>query len=376
MHEIVSIVKISSYKPQDVHNALETLLQPLGGIKAFVKQNEKVLLKPNFLAPKSIDAAVCTHPEIIRQVANFVSTCQPASVKVTDSPGIGTAKQCAKKIGLQNSDLFTIEDSSESLCLNPPKEGLQKLNISRLVNEADSIINIPKAKTHGQMIITAAAKNTFGAVCGLEKAQWHYRIGKNLEQFAQLLIHIHEMVKPRLNILDGIIGMQGNGPGSGTPAKLGLLMASANAHALDYVLCKIWGINPEQVYTIAAAQKAGLLPDEKNIQIVGPSLDQIKTKWEMATPKGIQRLIGPAFLAPLWEKLLKTEPVIDNSKCTLCMVCSHHCAAGAISEKNSKLKIDYKKCISCFCCQEMCPHGAIKVATGPLAKLLISKTKG
>jgi uncharacterized Fe-S center protein len=84
----------------------------------------------------------------------------------------------------------------------------------------------------------------------------------------------------------------------------------------------------------------------------------------------LQRLVGPAFMAPIMDRLIGVKPLVHHEKCTLCMECAHHCAAEAMDADTGVLRIDEKKCISCFCCQEMCPQGAITIKSGPLANLL------
>ncbi len=133
----------------------------------------------------------------------------------------------------------------------PAGTAFHRLRLIRRLLDADLVINLPKAKTHGQMVMTAAVKNSFGAVVGMEKAQWHFRAGKSPADFARLLLHVHALIAPRLSILDAVIGMEGNGPSAGDPRPLGLLMASADAHALDAVLARIWGLDPHQVFTLA-----------------------------------------------------------------------------------------------------------------------------
>ncbi len=336
----------------------------------FIQPGQRVVLKPNLLSPRPVSAGVTTHPEIIRQVA---ALCRPicGRVEVTDSPGVGTARTCASRIGLRDSDDLIVVNADDGVHLPSPEKGRQPLHLVRSLAGDTVVINLPKAKTHGQMVITAAVKNTFGAVMGLEKAQWHYRIGRDPMAFARLLLHIHQMVKPRLHILDGVIGMEGNGPGSGTLRQLGLLMASDNAHLMDLALCRLWGVEPMGVPTLRAAREIGLLPDIAQADIHGPFDEcRVAPHWKTATPQVLGRLIGPSFMAPLMEKLLAARPSISAERCTMCLECCRQCAAGAMDPSSGRVVIDEAKCITCFCCQEMCPHSAIQIRTGPLARLL------
>ncbi|MBN2718693.1 MAG: DUF362 domain-containing protein [Deltaproteobacteria bacterium] len=367
----ISIQLLSDYQPANVASAMTALLAPLGGMRAFIGESETVVVKPNLLAPRAVERATNTHPEIVRETARQLHACGTAKVLVTDSSGIGTAVQVARRMGLHSEGPMEIVNPDEAESISSPGGGMWKLRLSKLML-SHPVINVAKAKTHGQMIVTAAVKNMFGGVLGLEKAQWHYRIGKDPMAFGRLIVHIHQTLAPRLNILDGVIGMEGNGPGSGTPRQLGFLMASENAHALDYVLCRIWKLNPDHVYTIRAAREQGLLPADDEIEIIGPDIKSLHPSpdWQMASHASVAKLFGPAWLTPVLERLLQSTPRVHPSKCTMCLECVHHCAANAMDASSGQIEIDMKKCISCFCCQEMCPHSAITVQTGFLAQLL------
>jgi uncharacterized protein (DUF362 family)/Pyruvate/2-oxoacid:ferredoxin oxidoreductase delta subunit len=377
---IVSVVHLDSYEPTAVRSALERLLAPLGSMKAFVDGKRSAVLKPNFLMPSPVETARLTHPEIIRRTAEVVFHEGVKDVVVTDSPGIGTAEKCARKLGLEiDSAFFKVMDSADSVELDSIQGDFKKIRFSTHIMEADAVINLPKLKTHAQMGMTLAVKNTFGAVMGADKAQWHFRSGRDPMEFARLIVHIHERVAPVLSILDGVIGMEGNGPSSGTPRTSGFLAASSNAHALDFAVCNILGIDPENVYTIVAAKRMGLFPDESKIEIVGDSIESLRPSppWKLARPVKT-RVIGSSLLTPILDRLLSVSPLVDKQKCTLCLRCVDCCAAqamaketdkGAASKSKGRIVIDEKKCIACFCCQEMCPEGAITVKTSPWARL-------
>ncbi len=372
---LVSIVRIDSYEPDKVSMAIKKVLGPLGGIEKFVPDKEEVILKPNFLKASKPEEAVSPHPEIMRAVARSVLSAGAQNVVVVDSPAVSTASRCAKKLGL-NDDIFKIEDLVDAVEMTTPNGMFKKIKLSKRLLDAKSIINIAKAKTHGQMVLTLAVKNLFGSVVGLEKAQWHLRAGVDETEFARLIIEIFEMIKPGLSILDAVYGMEGNGPGSGDARKLGFIMASESAHALDAIFCQALGINPRAVFTVDLALKMGLIPPLKEIEIVGPDPESLKPSppWKMSRPLSLQ-YFGPvprAFVK-MFDRFLEVRPAIDPKKCTMCGECVKVCAAKAMKLDKKKKKraiLDKDKCISCFCCQEVCPEGAITVSAGWLAKLL------
>ncbi len=372
----VSAARLDTYNRAEVDSAVARVLEPLGGLGAFIKPGAPVVLKPNFLAPRAVDRAVCTHPEIIRAVARLARRTGSEEVIVTDSPAISTARRCAKRLGLVDDELLKIENADDGIDVASPGADFRHLKLSKRVVETDALINLCKAKTHGKTVITAAVKNIFGAVVGMEKAQWHLRIGTESYPFAQMLVHIHSVVAPCLNILDAVIGMEGNGPGSGDPRPLGFILASDNAHALDAVFCSILGLGPKDVHTLAVAQKTGLLGPIDEIEVVGDDISDLKPNppWRMARMAAMERAISSGPLFNMLDRFFSLRPAVDNDKCTACGQCAEICAAKVITvDPKAKPKrrtvIDKNNCISCFCCQEICPEGAIQISAGIGARL-------
>ncbi len=369
----VCIARVTTYEPAAIDEAVRTVLAPMGGIAAFVVPGTRVILKPNFLMPSAPERAICTHPEILRAVARLVRAGGAAVVEATDSPGVASASRCARRLGLDNDDPFVVRDADAGLDAAPPGAPFHRVRLIRRLLDTDLVINLPKAKTHGQMVMTAAVKNSFGAVVGMEKAQWHFRAGKHPADFARLLLHVHALVAPRLSILDAVVGMEGNGPSAGDPRPLGFLLASTNAHALDAVLARIWGLEPRRIPTLEVARDLGLLPSVGDIHVVGADPDALRPRpaWRLARPAPLQGLGGPAWLSAFLERLVAVRPEIDRGECVACGECARVCAAHAIALQPAgpPVTIDRERCIACFCCQEMCPEGAIRVSAGLAARV-------
>ena len=228
MH-IVSLTKVPDYDRGKMGEALERLLEPLGGMAAFVLPGERVLLKPNMLYGKAPECAVTTHPEVLRAVIDLVKNAGGVPL-VGDSPGFGDIRKVAEKSGL----LQVCTDTGAELvefaeAVEVAGTGLfKRLELARPYLEADRVINLPKLKTHEMMTMTCAVKNLFGAVVGHAKAGWHLKAGADREMFARMLLEIYLLRKPDLTIVDAITAMEGNGPGSGDPVHVGLLLAGVN----------------------------------------------------------------------------------------------------------------------------------------------------
>ncbi|MDD2581122.1 MAG: DUF362 domain-containing protein [Desulfuromonadaceae bacterium] len=371
--ETVSIATVDGYELSTLRHAVIRLLEPIGGISAFVNSGERVLLKPNMLSAKEPHMAVTTHPSLVRVVADLVREAGGIAL-IGDSPGIGGFLRVAEKSGIyeaaQQSGATLIE-FKEAVELQG--SGLfRSLRLARVYYGADKIINLPKLKTHEMMTMTCAVKNLFGAVVGTEKAGWHLKAGSSRQLFARLLLEIYQIKKPALNIVDAVIAMEGNGPGNGDPIELGLLVAGVNPVAVDVVAGRLAGIPADLLHIGREAISMGL-PGSKfdDIVLVGTPAGTIpQTRFRL--PAGLDVQFGlPSFLAKTLKNHLTSYPAADLKTCVLCGICRDACPPGAITIKNSALSVDNARCIRCWCCRELCPHDAMLVRRGLLLRTLM-----
>lgn len=369
----VSIIKCSSYNEKLVRDQLNNLLAPLGGIKAFIKKGDKVLIKPNLLKASPPEKAVTTHPALVEAVVREVQAAGGIAT-IGDSPAIGKADKVFQDTGMTEVSLRTgakLVEFKDSVDAKTCKgSNFKSLEISRDVIEADKVINLPKIKTHAQMYVTLGVKNCFGCIVGKRKPQWHYKAGVSREHFANLLLDIYHMVNPVLTIADGIIAMEGNGPGSGDPRNMGLLFASSNSIAMDRVITEVLGLNQKEVPLFHVAIKRGFISSKtENTAILGPPIQDLKIN-NFKPPEIIDLMFGPPFLRHYLKNAMTAKPKVDHDICTLCMDCVKTCPVEVMSVKKKKIDIYHDECINCFCCQEVCPHGAITPKQGWLLKLL------
>ena len=134
------------------------------------------------------------------------------------------------------------------------------MDVTSYLLDADAIISFGKLKTHSMMTYTGAVKNMFGAIPGTKKVEYHYRM-PSYEAFADMLVDIVENLKPRLFIIDGIVGMEGDGPSSGDPRRIGAIIASQNGHEADLLASSLIGLTPDRIPTLKAAIARDLCPD-------------------------------------------------------------------------------------------------------------------
>ena len=344
----------------------------LGGMGAFVHRGDRVLIKPNLLKAAAPEAAVTTHPEVVRAVIRLVHEAGGTAV-VGDSPGLGDFRRVCEKTGIQavaEEEGAALADLSEAVVLKG-RGRFQMFEVSRLAAESDVVINLPKFKTHGMTVLTGAVKNLFGCIPGKRKVQWHFNSGVNHAAFTRMLVELADLLRPRLTIMDAVVGMEGNGPGSGDPRKIGVILAGTDHVALDVVAAAMVGLKPEELPIIRAAASAGIGETVLDrITIIGEPIPTIghfrlpareHLEWEL-----------PDWMRQTLKEALTTRPVINNRDCIRCGICQNHCPQQVITVHGKGLVIDYRNCIRCFCCQEFCPRGAITVEKGWMLRLFRS----
>jgi len=368
----VSLLRLESYNQTATLAAIKELLQPLGGMGAFVTPGERVLIKPNLLSGKTPDRAVTTHPEIVRAVIKLAQAAGGV-VTVGDSPGIGSPESVARKSGI----LAVVEETNcrfaafdTAVVINPQGGTFHQFEVAQEILDADVIINLPKLKTHQMMGLTCGVKNMFGAIVGLRKPRLHLQAGTDKAFFALMLLELCEALAPTLTIVDAVIGMEGEGPGSGDPIKIGAVLAGRHPQAIDTVATELVGMHPHHVWTQRQAIKTNRPYTQlQQLTLCGASLESLKID-NFRPAKTTDVNFGlKGNLKHHLRHALTARPKPDFKLCQLCNDCVTHCPADAMKIENQRLQIDYDSCIRCFCCQELCPHGALVTKQGILLRL-------
>ena len=351
----------SEYNAGKIAASLRAGLTTLG-LENSIKSGDRVLLKPNLVMAKAPRLAVTTHPEVVRAVAMVLSDCG-ARLHLGDSPGFGSLETVLEKCGLksvlQEFAIVVTPFDREEVVVDTKNLVAKKLVVAATALEFDKIVNLPKLKTHSMMGSTLAVKNLFGFIPGLKKAAWHLRAGHDRDFFARIMFDIYRQVTPVWNFLDGITGMEGEGPTGGTPRNFNLLALSADAPALDYLVEK-WVGFPEPTPLSSVALNLGLIAEE-NVSASGPAIDK-PLSMPIKQAQGAAAATFPGH--KIWRRIFVKRPKISRTRCHHCRVCVQHCPAQVMKLIDAKIVIDYKRCIRCYCCQELCPYGAIRIGFG------------
>ena len=374
--EKVSLLTCKTYDQKTLDAVIERHFQALDPESTRIKPGMKVLIKPNLLLRRTPDEATTTHPAFITALVRAVKK-RGGIVTIADSPGGPYTRSALRGIYAATGMAETAE--KERVSLNENTESVERVNengqicrsfpIIKPAAEADVIISAAKLKTHAQMNFSGAVKNLFGTIPGLTKPEFHFRFPQK-KDFGGMLVDLCETVKPAFSFIDGIVGMEGNGPSGGKVKKVGLTAASLNPFALDLVTARLVGFSADEVPTIVSSIERGLCPaDLDEIEIVGERAETLLTPFEKpdsASLEFLENLHVPAFLRAAVNYFLTPRPVIIKSRCIGCGKCAESCPRHVIEIVDKKAQISYARCIHCFCCHEMCPAKAIRIRRAAL----------
>jgi len=374
---IVAVVRCDSYDLDTVREAVARGFALLGGIERFVSPGERILLKPNLLTGQPPERAVTTHPSVFRATAESLQKAG-AELSYGDSPGFGRPTTAARKSGLSEvAEALSIpaaDLSTGTLVSFPNGDLIKQFTIARGAHTANGIVSLPKMKTHGLMRITGAIKNQFGCIPGVLKAEFHARL-PNADLFSRMLVDLNRLLQPRLFIMDGIVAMEGNGPQNGRPRPMNVLLFSTDPVALDATFCRLVGLNPTLVPTIAHGESTGL-GSAAHIEWIGDPLEPLIAADFAVNRERRSTSAQPDRLSRIARRLIVPRPTVEKERCTRCGTCVSICpvtpkAITFASEDRSRPPVhNYARCIRCYCCQEMCPEGAIDITVPPLGRLI------
>ncbi|MBQ8586594.1 MAG: DUF362 domain-containing protein [Oscillospiraceae bacterium] len=376
----VSVVRCEEYELESCTQALLAAMEPFGGLD-WVREGMRIVIKANLVEAMKPEKAGTTHPVLLTALTKLLKE-KGAHVVIGDSPGqlfnATVLNHVYAVCGLGEAEAVGAElnrNFEQKSVFFPQAKVAKSFTVTDYLENADAIISFCKLKSHGMMTMTAATKNLFGAVPGTMKPEYHFRFHNPMD-FADMIIDLNEYFKPRLYLVDAIMGMEGNGPTAGTPRKIGAVLAAENCHKLDLVCAKLIGAEPMAVPTLKAAFDRGLCPQ---------SAEEVEVQGELCPVEGfvlppqnkslqfenfLPGKLGVVF-GKIAKKALQASPKLkEPDACIGCLRCARLCPAKAITMVKKKPKIDKKKCIRCFCCQEFCPKGALKVHRPLIARIL------
>lgn len=380
----VSLIRCTSYNEAEVEAALRRAVDGVGGMARYVQPGQRVLLKVNLLRAASPDAAITTHPAVVKALVRLVQEAGGRPV-IGDSPGgpfirpwVATVyRTCGMTRVAEETGAELNWDFGETRLAHPNGHLIKSLEVGTFVTGADVVINVPKLKTHNFMYFTGATKNLFGVIPGAIKVGYHSKL-PGREAFADMLIDILTLIRPALTVMDAVVGMDGAGPSAGDPFPVGALLAGDDGIALDVVAASLVGLEVQRVYPLNAAIRRGLTTGKlSDIKRVGDAWADWAITGFRPPETGRVEGRGPAWLRRLVNRAFVPAPVATE-RCITCGVCVRNCPVEAITlvpvraadgQTVKRAVMDMDTCIRCYCCHELCPERAITLKKSWLGRL-------
>jgi len=380
----VYVSKCAEYDKKKIKKTILEAFKELGIDFSGYAKNSRILIKPNILSQRKPEDCVTTHPAVVDAVLDILTVdFKEKKFRIVIGESSGTSENRGTERGFATSGIKAVADRYGIECRPFEKSDkikidtkdlnesyhLKELTMPKELIDADIIINLPKMKTHVLMDYTGAVKNLFGLVSGNQKTMYHVQ-APDKKSFSKVLADIYQYTvketdrkqRDMITIMDGIIGMEGNGPANGNPKKAELILVSKDGFALDIVAANIMGYDTLNLAFVKELFSRSINPfpiQQKGIP---------KVKINFRKPVNLTDKI-PNFLKKSIMKVMIKDPVISQDRCKRCLVCYNHCPAKTIHIIEDKkkdengyarhLEIHLDKCIHCFCCHELCPHDAI-----------------
>ena len=307
MKSRVALVK-GSDRRDNIRRALELIREDA----ASKINGRKVIVKPNCL--RSSAPLSCTHVDTLRGILDFASNLSPGSVIVAEGCGDSEHFQSFRRLGYVSlpeeykTSLVDLDEEGEWTEIRLLNRDYQevRVKISRGIVDCQCRISAAVAKTHDTVILTASWKNMMGALAAHDKVKMHgcnsHRervLRSEIAILPQNLVRLAKFVAPHIGVIDGFIGMEGNGPVSGNEKHLGIAIASTDFVAADAVCAKVVGFEPMEISYLYYGHQLGLgIAVLDDIEVVGNSVEDAAGRFTPHANYPTQRLwreVSPAL---------------------------------------------------------------------------------
>jgi uncharacterized protein (DUF362 family) len=266
---------------------------------AGLRGKKRVFIKPNLSHPEYLPGVV-TSPEVMRQVVELLRDGN-SEVVVGESNGFNYPCWTAfDKTGMQQAVKAAggeVINLSEDKVVEVKFQGncpLKRLFLPKTILDADAVVDLPLMKTHEFMAYSGAIKNLFGCVPSNKRIYLH-------PYLPEVFYRLYTLFKPQLTIMDARIGIEGNGPTKGKPVKMGLILTSNDALAVDIVAAKVMKLDWKKTYLGYIAKKTAFPAED--IQVEGVPIEEVARRFE---PPRIDLPVKAQMIIYQHEYLTKT----------------------------------------------------------------------
>jgi uncharacterized protein (DUF362 family) len=239
---------------------------------------DTVLIKVNFITTKTWDTGATTDPIVVEAIIKKLQDL-PVKVYVVESDAtITNADKAFEATGMKDMcnrngvEWLNLRHVKDKVTLAVPNgEVLKSITVPRLVTES-AVISAAKLKTHQDTVVTLGMKNMFGLLPDKFKGKYH------LKGISKVVVDINTVLRPALTVIDGFVGMEGQGPIDGTPVQMNLIIAGTDPVATDAAAARVMGFNPYEITHLRKAYEKSLGSSEA--QIVGEKLETVKRNFK------------------------------------------------------------------------------------------------
>lgn len=392
----VVVISAEKYEPQCINQAVSEMFSHLN-LPSDTFSGKNVFLKINLVRDMPPERCGTTHPLVTAACARHLAYEMGAnSVTVGDSSGgfftdnfmktVYRVTQTDKAVEMANAQAVAAGQTPK-VFLNSNYQSrrcafeggrLHSIEIIDAFTCADTVVNLGKLKTHSFTGFTGCVKNLFGLIPGLVKVDMHSKFS-NLMEFCDMLVDIERFAhdKISLNILDAVIGMEGEGPTNGTPRHIGKLLASVCPYAVDIAGVSLFA-DPRQMPLLITAAERQIIPADilsaADVDYAALQSDFIK---DFQTVKVVNTdfIRLPRFMRRVLKSVVSPRVTVRKNRCKACWKCVKHCPGKALAIKKGAAHVTQKKCIRCYCCQELCPHNAIRLSKPLVHRISRSRKK-
>jgi uncharacterized protein (DUF362 family)/ferredoxin len=332
---------------------------------------------------------------VISAVVEFLQANGYRNITICDGPSSGFARakvsvmhrlRVHKLVEHYGIKMIDINNCTDTVPVSLAAGG--EVQTPRFLAEADFIINLPKLKTHCEAGMSCCLKNLVGICAGPAfKLKMHMDLPHNI-------LKVNEAIRPNLHIVDGLFGMEGNGPSAGTPVKLGKILIGANPFQLDYLGARLVGFPIEEVKPLKAAIELGKITAAQRAAWDAVELGELSRPFKLPKMNFLASIVMDNRKASIWfrntwlgnrlaasrnfKKLLLWAGIsqevfnlqeaeltyaLDKIKCTECGKCEDYCPQGL---KLSEIAAaEGMTCLGCLYCFSVCPENAISLVGTP-----------
>jgi len=355
---------------ENIAKALDAVVEKIGGWRSVAATGETIVLKPNLVAPRHAHTGATTSLELLALVAERLKDLGAQPV-ILETPGMEYRLEATWRFfdlpafARRHGATLLSTDSKEWVAMTiPGGRVLKRARVHRAVLE-HRILNIPKLKTHIITGATLSMKNLMG-ICHDDTKRSMHVLGIH-----RSIVDLNRLITPVLNLIDGTVGMEGDGAVYGIPKKVGMLLAGKNALATDLAALELMGLRLETVPHLQSAVKDFGLPlIEKRGDGVVPDTF-LAPKPSKAYLLGYRMLYvvdlcfhrfkGMRFNEYLYRRgIAGTRPYLIKERCDGCGECQGVCPVPHCLDLTLK-RISIDECLRCMECAPVCSHGAIKI---------------